>query len=421
MNMQLQRFTVRYYLLIAVFIILTATLIYSPLHVSADVSQPSSDSFQTAVFTELETNLIDLGSDTYKDSSLSLARGESLSDLLQDTGISSLEAFDITDSLGSIIDMRRIQAGQIVNLRQTSGGRIQEVSLPVSFDRTVTARWSSHGWLSSEQLSDIFPVPTVVSARVESSLFQAAKDSGIPLSIMMEAIGLFSFEVDFQRDIQPGNNVVLLYEKLQNVDGETMAAGELLYAGMELDDRNVEAWRYERLDGTVEYYEESGDSVRKALLKTPVDGARISSGFGFRNIPALGFTGLHRGIDFAVRIGTPVMVAGDGEVIIAGWHKLYGYRVMVRHANQYDTMYAHFSRIATGILPGVRVEQGQVIGYSGNTGNSTGPHCHYEVHYYGKPVNPSTLKFPPGHKLEGDDMNLFTLERRALIAEFNLQ
>ncbi len=418
--MQLQRFTIRYYLLISVFIILTATLIYSPLRVSADVSQLSSDSLKTAVFTELGTNLIDLGSDTYTDSSLSLARGQSLSDLLQDTGISSLEAFDITDSLGGIIDMRRIQEGQIVTLRQTSGGRIQEVSLPVSFDRTVTARRTSQGWQSSEQLTDIYPVPTVVTARVESSLFQAAEDSGIPLSIMMEAIGLFSFEVDFQRDIQPGNIVVLLYEKLQNKEGETMAAGELLYAGMELDDRNVEAWRYERLDGTVEYYEESGDSVRKALLKTPVDGARISSGFGFRNIPALGFSGLHRGIDFAVRIGTPVMVAGDGEVIIAGWHKLYGYRVMVRHVNHYDTMYAHFSRIAPGIRPGVQVEQGQVIGYSGNTGNSTGPHCHYEVHYYGEPVNPSALKFPPGHKLESEDMNLFTLERRALIAEFNL-
>ncbi len=241
--MQLQRFTIRYYLLISVFIILTATLIYSPLRVSADVSQLSSDSLKTAVFTELGTNLIDLGSDTYTDSSLSLARGQSLSDLLQETGISSLEAFDITDSLGGIIDMRRIQEGQIVTLRQTSGGRIQEVSLPVSFDRTVTARRTSQGWQSSEQLTDIYPVPTVVTARVESSLFQAAEDSGIPLSIMMEAIGLFSFEVDFQRDIQPGNIVVLLYEKLQNKEGETMAAGELLYAGMELDVSPVDAWR----------------------------------------------------------------------------------------------------------------------------------------------------------------------------------
>ena len=412
--MHLQRFTIRYYLLIAVLVILSAALIYSPLNISADVSQVIPESLKKAVFA-------DLGSVTYKDSILKLDRGESLSDLLQETGISSLEAFDITDSLGSIIDMRRIQAGQEVHLRQTSGGRILEVSLPVNYERTIISRWTEHGWRSQEHLSDIYCVPTVVSTRVESSLFQAAKDSGIPLSIMMEAIGLFSFEVDFQRDIQSGNRVVLLYEKLLNTDNETVAAGELLYARLELENRNVEAFRYEQLNGKVSYYEESGDSVRKALLKTPVDGARISSGFGYRNIPVLGFSGLHRGVDFAVGIGTPVMVAGDGEVLIAGWHKLYGYRVKVRHANHYDTIYAHFSSIAPGIHPGVRVDQGQVVGYSGSTGNSTGPHCHYEVHYYGEPVNPSTLKFPPGHKLDGMDINLFNLERKALIAEFNLQ
>jgi murein DD-endopeptidase MepM/ murein hydrolase activator NlpD len=317
--------------------------------------------------------------------------------------------------------MRRVQAGQEVTIRKSSAGLIMQVSLPVNFEKTVITRRTGMGWQSGEQLRDIFPVPTVVSARVNSSLFQAAQDSDIPLSIMMEAIGLFSFGVDFQRDIQPGNRVVLLYEELQNGKGEAVAAGELLYARLELDERKVEAWRYERLDGTVEYYEESGDSVRKALLKTPVNGARISSGFGYRNIPVLGFSGLHRGIDFAVPIGTPVMVAGDGEVIIAGWHKMYGYRVMVRHANHYDTMYAHFSRIAPGIVPGVRVKQGQVVGYSGSTGNSTGPHCHYEVHYYGEPVNPATLKFPPGHKLGADDMRLFSIEINALKTEFSLQ
>jgi len=419
--MQLQRFTIRYYLLISVVVILVVTLAYAPFNVSADVSPAVSEKLAADVLGDFESHGTNLGSENYMDSSLSLARGQSLSDLLQDTGISGLEVFDITDSLSTIIDMRRVQAGQKVNLRTSSAGRILQVSLPVNFEKTVIARWTAHGWQSEEQLTDIFSVPTVVSTRVESSLFQAAKDSDIPVSIMMEAIGLFSFGVDFQRDIQPGNRVVLLYDQLRNQQGDTVAAGELLYARLELDERDVEAWRYERLDGTVEYYEASGDSVRKALLKTPVNGARISSGFGYRNIPVLGFSGLHRGIDFAVPIGTPVMVAGDGEVIIAGWHKMYGYRVMVRHANHYDTMYAHFSSIAPGIVPGVRVKQGQVVGYSGSTGNSTGPHCHYEVHYYGEPVNPATLKFPPGHKLEAEDLRLFSLEINALKTEFNLQ
>jgi len=407
-------------LYIAVGIILFTTLIYSPLNISTDIGSPFRDNLNDAVQINIKDNVTDPVSDSVKAFSLKLGRGQSLSDLLQETGISSLEAFDITDSLGSILDMTRLHVGQSVIIKAVSAGGLMEVSLPISFDRTVISRRIGNRWESEEQLIDIYPVPTLVTAGIDSSLFQTAKDSGIPISIMMEAIGLFSFDVDLQRDIQKGNHVTLLFEKLQNRNGEILAAGDLLYARLELDERKVEAWRYERLDGTVEYYEENGDSVRKSLLKTPVDGARISSGFGFRNIPSLGFSGLHRGIDFAVGIGTPVLAAGEGEVIIAGWHKMYGYRVMVRHANHYDTMYAHFSRIASGIYPGVKVKQGQVVGYSGSTGNSTGPHCHYEVHYYGKPVNPSTLKFPPGHKLEEDDMRLFTLERRALISEYNL-
>ena len=418
--MQLQRFTIRYYLLISVSIIFTVAFIYSPLNVSADAALRETDVLDTQLFHHSDSSFADPVQESGKKYQLTLDRGQSLSDLLRETGISGNEAFDITDSLSGIMDMKRIQAGQKVNLRESGSGRLVEVSLPVDYERTLKSRRTDEGWQAQEELIDIFPVPTTVTAVIDSSLFKAAKDNGIPLSIMMEAINLFSFGVDFQRDIQPGNKVLLLYEKLEDEDGEMVAAGELLYAKLDLGERKVEAWRYERLDGKVGYYEESGDSVRKALLKTPVDGARISSGFGYRNIPVLGFSGLHRGIDFAVGIGTPVKASGDGEVIIAGWHKLYGYRVMLRHANHYDTMYAHFSRIAPGIMPGVRVEQGEVIGYSGNTGNSTGPHCHYEVHYYGEPVNPATLKFPPGYKLESEDLQLFTVQRKALIAEFNL-
>lgn len=411
--MQLPRFNIRSYLLIAVFLIITVVAVYYPL------SQQPDDLSETA-YREIQNIVIDLRPEVLKVSKLQLARGQSLSDLLQGTGLSGTEAFEVTDSLGSVLDMRRIQTGQEVIIRYSGIGRPQEVSLPVRFDRTVTARWSKRGWQSEDSFIDIYPVPTVVSTTVESSLYQAAGDSGIPLSIMMEAIGLFSFEVDFQRDIQGGNRVVMLYEKLYDEVGEFLAAGELLYAKLELEDRNAEAWRYERLDGTVEYYEESGDSVRKSLLKTPVDGARISSSFGFRNHPILGFGGLHRGVDFAVAAGTPVMASGDGMVVLAGWHEQYGYRVKLRHANHYDTMYAHFTRIASGIRPGVKVSQGQVVGYVGSTGMSTGPHCHYEVHYYGSPVNPAKLKFPPGHKLEEEDMRLFDIERKALISEFSL-
>ena len=285
----------------------------------------------------------------------------------------------------------------------------------------MVARHTDGIWESAEEWQYFDTVTVVAAATVESSLYQTAVDSGIPLSVMMEAIDLFSFEVDFQRDIQSGEEITLLYERLVDEDGALAATGNLLYARLQLNDGDlVDAWRYQKPDGDVGYYEPDGSSVRKALLKTPVSGARISSGFGLRHHPILGYTALHRGMDFAVPSGTPVFASGDGTVSIAGWHDQYGWRVKIRHGNHYETMYAHFSSIARGIRPGVKVSQGQVVGYVGSTGMSTGPHCHYEVHYYGSPVNPATLKFPPGHSLKDADLELFRMDVQALKAAFSL-
>ncbi len=352
---------------------------------------------------------------------LKLKRGSSLADLLVQAGMSGREAYDVSVSLSEVMDMTHIQEGQEVEVLFRSSAGPKEVRIPVQYDKTVVANYREGLWETAEEWKYFETVPSLVHATVESSLYQAAKDEKIPLSVMMEAISLFSFEVDFQRDIQSGEEITLLYERLVDENGETAATGKLLYAALKLNDGDeVKAWRYERLDGEEGYYEYGGDSVRKALLKTPVDGGRISSGFGLRRHPILGYTALHRGIDFAVPSGTPVYAAGDGTVTIAGWHDQYGWRVKVRHGNFYDTMYAHFSAIAKGIVPGVKVKQGQVVGYVGSTGTSTGPHCHYEVHYYGQPVNPATLKFPPGHKLEDADLLLFQADVKALKAEFGL-
>ena len=350
-----------------------------------------------------------------------IAFGRTLAGLLTDSGFTEKEAFDVVESLAEVIDMRRIRSGQNVAVDFTQGEIPLEVRLPIRFDRTVSARRTERGWRTEDVMIDVVPNPVRTTAVIETSLYMAAKNSGIPLSVMMKAIDLFSFEVDFQREIHAGDSVEMLYEMLEDADGRVLAAGELLFARLTTAGRSVEAWRYERLDATVDYYEENGDSVRKSIIKTPVDGAKLSSGFGLRRHPILGYTALHRGVDFAVPAGTPVKAAGDGTVMIAGWHDQYGNRVKIRHANHYDTMYAHFSRISPGIRKGMEVKQGKIVGYVGSTGMSTGPHFHYEVHYYGAPVNPTALKFPPGHSLEGEDRRLFDLNRRALIADFDLK
>ena len=346
--------------------------------------------------------------------------GSTLDDVLTESGLTEGEAYDVTESLAGVMDMRRIPDGQMVGVDFTEGDIPLEVRLPIRFDRTVRTRRTELGWRAEEVLIDVVPNPVVKLTTVDSSLYTAAKDSGIPLTVMMEAIDLFSFNVDFQRDIHSGDTVELVYEMLEDPEGRVLAAGNLLFASLTTNKGRVEAWRYQRLDGSAEYYERGGDSVRRSIIKTPVNGARLSSGFGYRRHPILGYTALHRGVDFAVPTGTPVKAAGDGTVLVAGWHRHYGNWVKIRHANHYETVYAHFSRIAPGIRPGVKVKQGRVVGYVGSTGTSTGPHLHYEVRYFSTPVNPATLEFPPGHRLNEEDRRLFELNRRALRAGFEI-
>ncbi len=351
---------------------------------------------------------------------LKLPFGSSLGSLLDEAGFTPLAAGEVSEALSGLVDLTRLKAGQEVEILASSSGAPLELRIPLQPGSSVTASVSEGRWRARKETVPLHAVPVLVRCRVGSSLYQTALDAGIPLAVMMQAIDLFSFEVDFQRDIQSGEKLTLLYEELADAGGKVLAPGEVIFAALEVAGERVEAWRYESAGGKTDYYGEDGSSVRKSLLKTPVSGARISSGFGYRNHPILGYTALHRGVDFAVASGTPVFAAGDGRVVIAGWHKSYGYRVKLRHANHYDTMYAHFSSIARGIVPGVQVKQGQVVGYVGSTGMSTGPHCHYEVHYYGSPVNPATLKFPPRHNLEAGELRLFTLERQALKAGFGL-
>ncbi|MDF1569602.1 MAG: M23 family metallopeptidase [Spirochaetaceae bacterium] len=418
------RFSTRYYFLTAFILTVLAVMASQP-GLNARESMPTLDEEVDIAVEQpvLQPQII------YSESTdpairrsveVSLRRGQTLSSLFVETGLSGQESFDITESLAAVMDMRRIKDGQKVKIFFDLDDVPSEVQLPVHYDKTVTALRSNRRWESRETVIEVNRIPTEASIIVASSLYQAAKDGGVPLSVMMDAIDLFSFDTDLQRDIHAGDRVQLIYERLTDDKGRLLAAGELLFARLETRKGQIDAWRYERMDGQIDYYEESGESVRKALLKTPVNGAYISSGFGFRQHPILGYTALHRGMDFAVRTGTPVMAAGEGTVVVAGWHDQYGNYVKIRHANHYDTIYAHFSSIARGIKVGMAINQGEVVGYVGSTGMSTGPHCHYEVLYYGSPVDPSELKFPPRHHLEGEDFQQFDLKRTAMASVYGL-
>jgi murein DD-endopeptidase MepM/ murein hydrolase activator NlpD len=236
--------------------------------------------------------------------------------------------------------------------------------------------------------------------------------AGVPVQIILAMIKTLSYDVDFQRDIQPGDTFEVMFEGLYDTKGKLVRHGDLLYAGLDLSGAEIQLYRYEDAQGTSDFFNAKGESVKKALLRTPVDGAKITSGFGMRNHPILGYSKMHKGIDFGVPPGTPIQAAGDGTVEMAGPNGAYGNYVRLRHGNGFATAYAHMSRIAQGVHTGRRVMQGQVIGFVGSTGRSTGPHLHYEVLQGNSHVNPMSIKVPTGVKLTGKDLDRFQVHKR---------
>ena len=246
----------------------------------------------------------------------------------------------------------------------------------------------------------------LVKAKISSTLYNSAKEQGVPEHIIAELMRVHSYDVDFERELQRGDEFAVFYGK--PLDGSNPKRKVLLYSALSLQGKLTGYYRFTTPDdGITDYYDSSGQSVRKALLRTPISGARTSSGFGMRRHPILGYTKMHAGIDFAAPVGTPIKAAGDGVVEMASRFGAYGNYVRVRHTSPYKTAYAHMSRIARGIQPGTRVRQGQVIGYVGTTGRSTGPHLHYEILVDNRQVNPMKVRIDNGRKLSGEMLAQF--------------
>jgi murein DD-endopeptidase MepM/ murein hydrolase activator NlpD len=238
------------------------------------------------------------------------------------------------------------------------------------------------------------------------SLYKAATDEKIPANIIIEFARIYGFQVDFQRDIRKKDKFQIMYEIFLSDKNKVIETGEILFANLKLSGQDNGLYFFDK-EGSEGHYDKNGKSVKKALMKTPINGARLSSPFGMRKHPIDGYNKMHRGTDFAAPTGTPIMASGDGVVKKAGWCGGGGNCVKIRHNSTYQTIYAHMSKFARGIKAGVRVKQGQTIGYVGSTGKSTGPHLHYEVIVNGKKVNSQKLKLPSGKILKGEERKLF--------------
>ncbi|MHA1112911.1 MAG: peptidoglycan DD-metalloendopeptidase family protein [Alphaproteobacteria bacterium] len=349
-------------------------------------------------------------------------KGDTLARLLARAGVSAEESHAAIGALRKHYNPRDLRAGQKIDIvlapRDAEGGLIG-LTLTAAIDRDVAvARDGKTGFVAREIKKNLRRVPATAAGTIEDSLYLAARRAGMPPAILVEMIRAFSYDVDFQRDIHPGDAFEALYETLRFEDGSFAKHGRLLYAAMTLGGKKIGLYRYVARNGVSDFFHANGHSVRKALLRTPVDGARLTSRFGKRRHPILGYNRMHRGADFGAPRGTPVMAAGDGVVARANRHGAYGKYVRIRHNSTYATAYAHLKGFARGIRAGKRVKQGQIIGYVGSTGRSTGPHLHYEVLRGDRRVNPLSVKLPTGEKLKGKELRRFRLARTEIDRDF---
>ena len=248
-------------------------------------------------------------------------------------------------------------------------------------------------------------------SKITNSLYQTAISLKIKPNIIIEFARLYGFQVDFQRDVWKDDSFQIIYEEFLNKDEEVVETGNIIFANLNLQNKDLKLYRHEYEKNKIDYFDENGKSMRKTLMKTPINGARLSSSFGKRKHPILGFTKMHTGTDFAAPTGTPILASGDGLVLRAQWCGGGGNCVKIKHNRVYQTVYAHMSKFGKGIKKGARVKQGQIIGYVGSTGLSTGPHLHYEVIENGRKINSQKLKLPSGKVLKGDNRKVFEVNK----------
>ena len=345
---------------------------------------------------------------------VAIGRGDTLSGVLGRAGVSPAEGRAAVDALRAVLDPRSIRPGGGVEVAfavdpaADDGFRLMAITLAADARREATvARGSDGGFAASVRDLAAGSAPALASGVIRSSLFADAATAGAPDAVILEMIQAFSYDVDFQRDIHPGDRFSILFEQVSGSDGAVLASGAMLHARLVLAGEEHSLYRHVDAGGEAGYYSRDGRSVRTALLRTPVNGARLSSAFGMRRHPVLGFSRMHRGIDFAAPVGTPVYAAGDGRIGFVGRNSGYGNYVRIDHDGRYATAYAHLSRFATGLKVHTKVKQGQVIGYVGSTGVSTGPHLHYEILVDGSQVNPIEVKAVGQARLAADEMSRF--------------
>ena len=310
--------------------------------------------------------------------------------------------------------LTNIYSGRKLNLIikkfENGANSLVNFTYPVNNTTSVEIRKSQDNFVVKENILQLYKKEVVVKNVIKNNLYSSAVDAGLEPNIIIEFARIFGFEVDFQRDIRQGDWFEVLYERFEDDNNKVRDTGKIIYASMYVNKQEINLYNF-KFNNEEEYYDIKGKSITKSLMKTPINGARLSSSFGMRKHPILGYNKMHKGTDFAAPSGTPIMASGTGTITRARWCGGGGNCVKIKHNSTYETIYAHMKAFAKGIKEGRKVKQGQIIGYVGSTGLSTGPHLHYEVIVNGKKVNSQKLKLPSGKTLKGEERKQFELDR----------
>ena len=343
---------------------------------------------------------------------ITIKSGQTVGGRLQNAGLTGGEAYRAVEALSKHFDVRTVKAGQKISLhyepKGAEGRSLSKINVALSPVKEIHVKRGAEGGFQAELIEkELIKRTYGGEASIQTSVFGSAARANIPPAIIAEMIRIYSWDVDFQRDIRKGDHIKIMYEAYETEDGQFGKYGNILFASLTLSGTEIPIYRFEMDNGNVDFFQPDGRSIRKTLMKTPIDGARVSSGYGMRMHPVLGYNKMHKGMDFAAPTGTPIYAAGDGVVEHVGRRGAYGKYIRIRHNSKLKTAYAHLHKYKKGLAAGKRVKQGDVIGYVGSTGRSTGPHLHYEVISNGKQVNPRSLDLPTGEELEGKDMKRF--------------
>ena len=350
-----------------------------------------------------------------------LQEGETFTGALKQADLQDDEINDVVNIISKKIDLRKLKVGTLIETYTKSINdkkTINEIIIYPDIEKKIYVKKVNNKFVAGEDKKKLFSKLKLYEVEIHNSIYETLKKIETPDEIIMEFVQLYSFDIDFQRDIRKGNKIKIFFEIYTDSQNNYIKSGNINFSEIILDDESYELYRFQSEgDEFVEYFNSDGKSATKALMKTPINGARLSSGFGMRKHPILGYNKKHQGVDFAAPTGTPIMAAGTGHIEFVGNNGGAGKYIRIKHLNGYKTSYSHLSKYASGIQKNVKVRQGQVIGYVGNTGLSTGPHLHYEVIFNGKRINPMKMKLPSGKQLKDKNLEIFLAEKKRINAE----